>query len=118
MDSLCVMCGFESVKNQRRVLHSTSTVHVLPLLRRLVRDEIDDAPSHVLCMRCFRLLDKCFKLKRELDLAEEEAMACVRVRSDTATPVSVMVQHQLLLPCKERGYLMTRYLINCHQLCR
>ena len=62
MGSLCVMCGFESVKNQRRVLHSTSTVHVLPLLRRLVRDEIDDAPSHVLCMRCFRLLDKCFKL--------------------------------------------------------
>ena len=90
------MCGFESVKNQRRVLHSTSTVHVLPLLRRLVRDEIDDAPSHVLCMRCFRLLDKSFKLKRELDLAEQEAMACVRVRSDTATPVTLMFQQPVV----------------------
>ena len=81
MASLYVMCGFQSVPKQRRLLHSTSTVYVLPLLRRLTHDRMDvdiDVPSSVLCIRCFRLLDKCIKLKRELDLAEQEAAAaCV-----------------------------------------
>ena len=91
MDSSCVMCGFQSVQNQRRVLHSTSTVHVLSLLRRLTHDGMDvdiDAPTMVLCIRCYRLLDKCIKLKRKLDLAEQEAAACVKVMSDTAPSVS------------------------------
>ena len=48
-----------------------------------------DVPSSVLCIRCFRLLDKCIKLKRELDLAEQEAAACVKVMSDTYTAPSV-----------------------------
>ena len=40
-----------------------------------------DAPTSI---RCYRLLDKCIKLKRKLDLAEQEAAACVKVMSDTA----------------------------------
>ena len=47
-----------------------------------------DAPTSVLCIRCYRLLDKCVKLKRKLDLAEQEAAACVKVMSDTAPSVS------------------------------
>ena len=46
-------------------LHSTSTVHVLHMLRRLAHDGMDvdiDAPTSVLCIRCYRLLDKCTKL--------------------------------------------------------
>ena len=92
MASLCVMCGFQSVPKQRRLLHSTSTVYVLLLPRRLTHDRMDvniDVPSSVLCIRCFRLLDKCVKLKRELDLAEQEAAACVKVMSDTYTAPSV-----------------------------
>ena len=61
-------------------LHSTSTVHVLHMLRRLTHDGMDvdiDAPTSVLCIRCYRLLDKCIKLKRKLDLAEQEAAVCV-----------------------------------------
>lgn len=65
-------------------------------------EEIDDAPSHVLCMRCFRLLDKFFKLKQELDLAEQEATACVRVRFDTATPISLMVQQPVVTPVQRK----------------
>ena len=44
-----------------------------------------DAPTSVLCIRCYRLLDKC---KRKLDLAEQEAAASVKVMSDTAPSVS------------------------------
>ena len=48
-----------------------------------------NAPTSVLCIRCYRLLDKCIKLKRKLDLAEQEAAAaCVKVMSDTAPSVS------------------------------
>ena len=61
-------------------------------------DGIDNAPSNVLCMRCVRMLDKCFKLKQELDLAEQEAAACVRVRSDTATTVSSLVKQPVRTP--------------------
>ena len=72
-------------------LHSTSTVHVLHMLRRLTHDGMDvdiDAPTSVLCIRCYRLLDKCIKLKRKLDLAKQEAATCVKVMSDTAPSVS------------------------------
>ena len=37
-----------------------------------------DASSLVLCMRCYRLLDKGITLKRDLDLTEQDAAACVR----------------------------------------
>ena len=46
-----------------------------------------DAPTSVLCIRCYRLLDKYIRLKLELDLAEQEAAACVKVMSDTAPSV-------------------------------
>ena len=53
-------------------------------------DVDNDAPTSVLCIRCYtcRLLDKCIELKRKLDLAEQEAAACVKVMSDTAPSVS------------------------------
>ena len=47
-----------------------------------------DTPTSVLCIRCYRLLDKCIKLKCKLDLAEQEAAACVKVMSDTAPSFS------------------------------
>ena len=47
-----------------------------------------DVDISVLCIRCYRLLDKCIKLKRKLDLAEQEEAACVKVMSDTAPSVS------------------------------
>ena len=113
------MCGFQSVQNQRTVLHSTSTVHVLHLLRRLTHDGMDvdiDAPSRsVLCIRCYRLLDKCIKLKRELDLAEQEAAACVRVMSDTAPSVFSEVNTPVQ---GSSDIVVTLWLINCHLQCQ
>ena len=106
------MCRFQSVQNQIRVLHSTSTVHVLSLLRRLTHDGMDvdiDAPTMVLCIRCYRLLDKCIKLKRKLDLAEQAAAACVKV-------MLLLSPQRLILQCKERGHLIivvTLWVINC-----
>ena len=75
-------------------LHSTSTVHVLPLLRRLAHDGMGvdiDAPTSMLCIRCYRLLDKC---KRKLDLAEQEAAACVKVTAPSVSEVNTPVQRK------------------------
>ena len=82
------MCGFQSVQNQRRVLHSTSTVQLLPLLTHDGMNVDIDASTSVLCIRCYRLLDKCIKLKHKLDLEEQKAAASVKVMSDTAPSVS------------------------------
>ena len=72
-----MMCGKSTESGDRRILHSSSTIHVLPVLKRFMCDAFErelvdrKVPSHTqpgcsitICKGCFTSLDRCIKKER------------------------------------------------------
>ena len=90
MDSSCIMCAKCTASGDCRILHSSSTIHVLPVLKRFMYDafgrEIVDRRvpsctqpgcSMIICKCCFTSLDRCSKKREELDKIENDIAATI-----------------------------------------